>query len=113
MANSPAVDKVTEAIDSAIGGFTTDTIVPDFENLMASLSQVPEALEAAIRKLAGRTDDEMAVHQDVGEALREALPLLGTLKERLDDANRIFRERHKQELDQHHAPRPGERAWNT
>lgn len=111
MASQP-VDNVTEAI-SALNNFNPESVVPDVEDFLGNFHQIPEALSAAIRKIADKLDNDLPVNKDVGETIREMIPVLDTLAERAREANATFRQRHSQELDQHHNPRPGERAWNT
>jgi hypothetical protein len=112
MASSKTIDGVTEAVTSGFSNFNPESIVPDVEDFLGNLDQVPDALSDAIKKIADRLDNELPVNKDVSEALREMIPVLGTLAERAREANAIFRQRHEQELEQHHNPRPGESAWN-
>jgi hypothetical protein len=113
MANSAPVTAVTEAVNDAFGKFDPERIVPDVENFFASLDQVPEALADALKKLAGRFEDERPIHPDVTEQLREMIPMLNALAERAREVNATFRSRHEQELKQHHEGRPREDAWNV
>jgi hypothetical protein len=113
MANSAPITAVTEAVSDAFGNFQPEKIVPDVENFLANLDQVPEAFAAALKKLAGRFEDELPIHPDVTEALREMIPMFNTLAERAREVNATFRSRHEQELNQHHEGRPREDAWNV
>jgi phage-related minor tail protein len=109
---SAPVEAVVEAINSAFGNFNPQEVVPDVEAFLENLPKVFEALTDGLKKVAGRLDEDLPVHKDVGEAVRELAAPLGGLSERAEEAYTTFKSRHAQELDQHYNPRPHEEAWN-
>lgn len=111
--SSPQVEQVIEAINDTLGKFSPEKVVPDVEALLENLPKIADALSDAVKKLADRLTDELPVHSDVPEALREMIPAFGTMRDRSDEAYSVFKSRHAQELDQHYNPRAGEKAWNT
>jgi hypothetical protein len=110
---SAPVEQVVEAIGSSLGNFTPESVVPDVESLLENHHKIYEALQENIKKLAGRLDDELPVHADVAEGLREMIPSLSTLGDQANEVYNTFKNRHEQELRQHYEPRANERAWNT
>jgi hypothetical protein len=110
---SGPVEQVVESINSAFGNFNPESIVPDVEAFLENLPKVFDALQENLKKVAGRLDDDLPVHKDVGEAVREMVPPLGGLSERAADAYGTFKNRHEKDLKQHYDPRPNERAWNV
>lgn len=110
---SAPVSKVTEAIGEALGGFSPESVVPDVEALLENHYKIYEALQENLRKVAARLDDDLPVHADVAEGLREMMPALGTLADQAGEVYATFKARHAQELDQHYNPRPKESAWNA
>lgn len=110
---SGPVEQVVESINSAFGNFNPESIVPDVEAFLENLGKVYEALADNLKKVAGRMDDDLPVHKDVGEAVREMVSPLGGLSERAADAYDTFKKRHAEDLRQHYNPRPNERAWNV
>ena len=109
---SAPIEQVIEAINSAFGNFNPESVVPDVEAFLENLPKVFDTLMDGLKKVAGRLDEDLPVHKDVGEALRELIPPLGGLSERAEEAYTTFKNRHAQELDQHYNPRPHEEAWN-
>jgi hypothetical protein len=110
---SPVIDKVTEFVTESFGNFQPERVVPDIEDFLASLHEVPQALADAVKKVAARLEDDYPLNMAVAEALREIVPSFETAAERAKEANEIFRTKHEQEIDQHHNPRSSEKAWNT
>lgn len=110
---SAPVNAVTEAIGSSFGGFNPENVVPDVEALLENQHKIYEALQESIKKIAARIDDELPVHPDVAEGLREMIPALSSLGDQANEVYATFKTRHEQELDQHYNPRPQEKAWNA
>jgi hypothetical protein len=110
---SAPVEQVVESIGSALGNFTPESVVPDVEALLENQHKIYEALQENLKKLAARLDDELPVHADVSEGLREMIPSLSSLIDQANEVYATFKSRHAQELDQHYNARPNEKAWNA
>jgi hypothetical protein len=110
---SAPVNQVVEAIGDSLGKFAPESVVPDVEALLENQHRIYEALQENIKKLASRLDDELPVHADVAEGLREMIPAFNSLIDQAGEVYSTFKSRHAQELDQHYNPRPSERAWNA
>jgi hypothetical protein len=110
---SAPVEQVVEAIGNALGNFTPESVVPDVEALLENQHKIYEALVENLKKIAGRLDEDLPVHSDVSEGLREMIPSLNTLADQANEVYGTFKTRHAQELEQHYNPRTGEKAWNV
>jgi phosphoglycolate phosphatase-like HAD superfamily hydrolase len=110
---SAPVEAVVEAIGTSLGSFAPESVVPDVEGLLENHHKIYEALTENLKKLAARLDDELPVHSDVAEGLREMIPALNTLGDQANEVYSTFKSRHEQELRQHYEPRANEKAWNT
>ncbi len=111
--SSPAINAVTESIDTNIGGFRTETLIPGVEGFVENLPKLADALDEALKKLASYLEDERPVHPDVTEGLREMRVPIGALRDRANEVYETFKKRHEHDLTRHYEPRTGEPAANV
>jgi hypothetical protein len=104
---SSAVEAATEAIDDNIGSFEPENM-DDLAGFLAGLPRLFESLAGSFARIADRFGDELPVHGDVQEHLRELASQAAGLQDYAAEADGIFRAAHADDLNRLENPRPGE-----
>jgi hypothetical protein len=101
------VEAAAEAIHEGLGSFEPEN-VDDLGQFFQALPDVYEALGSALTRLADRFGDELPVHGDVQEHIRELAAQSAGLHEYAAETHGIFRAAHAEDLERLENPRPGE-----
>ena len=104
---SSQVEAAAEAISEGLGSFEPEN-VGDLGRFFEALPEVYEALGSALTRLADRFGDELPVHGDVAEHIRELAAQSAGLHEYAAETHGIFRAAHAEDLERLENPRPGE-----
>ena len=104
---SSAVEAATEAIDDNIGSFEPENM-DDLAGFLAGLPRLFESLAGSLGRIADRFGDELPIHVDVQEHLRELASQTAGLQDYAAEADGIFRAAHADDLNRLENPRPGE-----
>lgn len=104
---SNVVDAVTDAIGHNIGSYEPEN-VDDLGGFLAALPELYEALASSLTRVADRFADELPVHPDVAEHIRELASQAAGQHEYAGEAYGLFRSRHDDDLERLENPRPGE-----
>lgn len=102
-----AIEAVSEAIDTHIGGFEPENV----NDLRAFLGDLPGRYEreaSALTRLADRLSDELPIHQDIAEVFRELAGKAAGDGDFAAELVRVFESRHESDLERLDNPRPGE-----
>lgn len=110
---SSPINDLTEAIHQHLGNYRTDQLIPGVEGLVENLPRIADALDEALKKLAGYLEDERPVHPNVIEALRELRVPVGAFRDRANEVYETFKRAHEHDLKRHYESRPGERTANV
>lgn len=113
MAASPTINKLTEAVNDALGGFHPERLMPDVNDFFAGMPEVFGAWREQVQKVAGRLEDDSPVHGDVTDAMREMIPHLDRLQEAAEEAWRIFQSSHENDRKRYNEPRTNEPQANV
>lgn len=104
---SSAIDAVTEAVHTHIGGFHPEN-VEDLRDFLDSLPGVFEGINEALTNMAGNFSDTLPLRQTVNEMLTELGSSIAGLADQAREIRPAYEREHEEELRRIDEPAPGE-----